>query len=278
MKRWIGREVKRFLDEAHIHLPVLLRAAAAPADLVGGLADLMNDDGEMVLDAEPDDSPQALTPDEVEAEQREQPHMYKNAERWDRFLAYTRISSEKWPDDSDATRRSKAVEYFNAGAAVARDLYELNPTLASWVPHIMVFIVPRQVVALGNPAKRSCDACESIGSTIKHIIKDLTCRRRHGNTVNHTRGENLWRQSFNKGYIQQAFERVSVRHRLLRGEENQPFLQRQDARLLGQGRTSTAPKTMSRVAPYTAVEPLEKPPPVMSDAQLTTLLQDLYEM
>ena len=35
---------------------------------------------------------------------------------------------------------------------------------------------------------------------------------------------------------------------------------------------------MSRVAPYTAVEALEKPPPVMSDAQLTTLLQDLYDM
>ena len=30
VKRWIGREVKRFLSEAHIHLPFLLQLAAAP--------------------------------------------------------------------------------------------------------------------------------------------------------------------------------------------------------------------------------------------------------
>ena len=56
VKRWIGREVKRFIEEADIHLPVLLRVASAPADVVEGLADLMNDEGEMVLDAEDDDS------------------------------------------------------------------------------------------------------------------------------------------------------------------------------------------------------------------------------
>lgn len=32
--RWIGREVKRFLKEAHIHLPFLLCVASAPADMV----------------------------------------------------------------------------------------------------------------------------------------------------------------------------------------------------------------------------------------------------
>ena len=34
VSRWIGREVKKFLAEAHIHLPVLLRAANAPPDLL----------------------------------------------------------------------------------------------------------------------------------------------------------------------------------------------------------------------------------------------------
>ena len=34
VKRWIGREVKRFLTQAHLHLPFLLQVAAAPADLV----------------------------------------------------------------------------------------------------------------------------------------------------------------------------------------------------------------------------------------------------
>ena len=30
--RWIGREAKRFLSEAHIHLPYLLQLAAAPPE------------------------------------------------------------------------------------------------------------------------------------------------------------------------------------------------------------------------------------------------------
>ena len=33
VSRWIGREVKRFLSEAHIHLPVLLQMAAAPPEV-----------------------------------------------------------------------------------------------------------------------------------------------------------------------------------------------------------------------------------------------------
>ena len=33
MKRWIGREVKRFLSEAELHLPFLLQIAAAPPEV-----------------------------------------------------------------------------------------------------------------------------------------------------------------------------------------------------------------------------------------------------
>ena len=36
--RWIGREVKRFLAEADIHLPFLLRVAAAPAEMDAEMA------------------------------------------------------------------------------------------------------------------------------------------------------------------------------------------------------------------------------------------------
>ena len=32
--RWIGREAKRFLAEAHIHLPFLLQLAAAPPKVI----------------------------------------------------------------------------------------------------------------------------------------------------------------------------------------------------------------------------------------------------
>ena len=33
VSRWIGREVKRFLAEAHIHLPFLLQLCAAPPEM-----------------------------------------------------------------------------------------------------------------------------------------------------------------------------------------------------------------------------------------------------
>ena len=42
VKRWIGREViKRFLSEAHVHLPFLLRVAAAPPEVCEAVADAM---------------------------------------------------------------------------------------------------------------------------------------------------------------------------------------------------------------------------------------------
>ena len=39
MKRWIGREVKRFLEEAHVHLPFLLQLAAAPPEVCEAAAE-----------------------------------------------------------------------------------------------------------------------------------------------------------------------------------------------------------------------------------------------
>lgn len=52
VKQWIGREVKRFLAEAHVHLPFLLRVASAPVDVVHAAASA-EDDG--VYDPESDD-------------------------------------------------------------------------------------------------------------------------------------------------------------------------------------------------------------------------------
>ena len=53
----------------------------------------------------------------------------------------------------------------------SRDLKRLSPTMKTWVPHILLFIVPRQMVLLGDPAKRACDATESFGALVKKVIK-----------------------------------------------------------------------------------------------------------
>ena len=75
---------------------------------------------------------------------------------------------------------NRALETFNLALPVCHDLKELKPTGITWVPHILLFIVPRQMVSLGDPSRRSCDACESFGAMVKKIIKHATCRRRIG--------------------------------------------------------------------------------------------------
>ena len=109
--------------------------------------------------------------------------MMANAARWDRFLALVAAAQAPWPQgeaDTDEYRKSRALEFFNLAATVFIDLKELKPTGITWVPHIMLFVVPRQMVSLGDPTRRSCDACESFGAMVKKLIKFSTCRRRIG--------------------------------------------------------------------------------------------------
>ena len=101
----------------------------------------------------------------------------------------------------------------------------------------------RQILWLGEPAKRACDACESFGAMVKKIIRHLTCRRNIASGSNHTgkKKKMAWKQTFQKSYIQQAFERVAVRETLIHGEENAPYLQREDAALLARGTVNEKP-------------------------------------
>ena len=152
--------------------------------------------------------------------------------------------------DTDAYREMRAVETFDLAIPVVNDLLHLSPTMKTWVPHILLFIVPRQMITLGDPSRRSCDACESFGAMIKKIIKHLTCRRSvkvdsttgdASTTPHHVCGEERWHQTFTREFIQQAFERVCVRAELRLGPENAPYAQRTDVKgLQTTGRASAA--------------------------------------
>ena len=246
---WIGREVKRFLEEADKHVPFLLQVASAPADVSMEMNDCTNAEGEQEMEYDDEYAP---TEEDLEQEEREEPLMMRNAARWDNFLAVVRSIAVPWPQgeqDSREYREGRAVEAFNLMAKVANDLVELKPTLQSWVPHIAVFIVPRQMVELGDPSRRSCDACESFGAMFKKLIKHSTCRRRikggekttHKPKATAQASRARWQQTFKRGYIQQAFTRACVRESLQHGAENAPYRQRVDVR-----RTSTGKATFSR--------------------------------
>ena len=246
---WIGREVKRFLFEADKHVPFLLQLASAPADVCEDMALNENDKGEQEMEYDDEYAP---TEEELEQEEKEEPIMMQNAARWDNFLALVRSIHVPWPQgeaDTTAYREGRAVEAFNLAAKVAHDLMELKPTLLSWVPHVAVFIVPRQMVSLGDPARRACDACESFGAMFKKLIKHSTCRRRvmgdkvttHNPKATAQASARRWKQTFNRGYIEQAFTRACVRESLQHGAENAPYRQRVDVR-----RTTTGKATVSR--------------------------------
>ena len=246
VKHWIGREVKRFLSEAHVHVPFLLQLAAAPIELIpDSVQQFMNDANEEEMDL--DDDAFAPTDAEIEREQNEEPTMMQHADMRDNYIAWVRAVQEPWdPDDTDEYRDKRALEYFNHSMQCSRDLLKLKKTLMSWVPHISCFVVPRQIRWLGDPASRAADACESFGALVKRTIKHRTCRRRvkggkAGSSEGpvfgheHTRGIKKWRQTFGRGYIEQAFRRVCVSESLLHGEADQPFLQRADWKLKDKG-------------------------------------------
>jgi hypothetical protein len=254
---WIGREVKRFLAEADKHLPFLLRIAAAPVDCIPETVSWRNAAGQQTLDDDSDDDEYAVTEEEIAAEQKEETLMMLNADRWDNFLAFIRLDQQPWPQgepDTDEYRKGRAVEAFNSFMYVSNDLLELNPELATWVPHIGQYIYPRQLVELGDAARRSADSCESFGAKLKKTIKHLTCRRNISRTAtDHTSkaSKNKWKQIFAKGYIEQAFGRACVSESLKHGEDNRPYLQAKDARMKSSGKANVYKKYSEETAPAT---------------------------
>ena len=139
--------------------------------------------------------------------------------------------------------------------------------MKSWVPHILLNIVPRQMVLLGDPARRSCDACESFGAMFKKLIKHSTCRRRivtekidHQSRRPGTAATRKWKQSFSVGYITQAFTRATVREALRHGKENEPYLLRVDAVRANTGLAGVQKKfhTDSPVVPMRSIADLAK--------------------
>ena len=215
-----------------------------------------------------EDDEYAPSPEEIAAEEEEEPLMMQNAEAWDDFLDYVNLLQMDWAapeEDTDLYRKRRAVEFFNAGEPacarrlqiwsdcvcacagnkVANHLIRMKPTLESWVPHVMCFIVPRQVLTLGDPSRRSCDACEAFGAWLKRTIKEKTCRRRlKAGPTEHVKKDPAtketlarWKQHFRRGYIEQAFTRGCVKERLGHGEENLPYLQREDWKRIVSGKT-----------------------------------------
>jgi hypothetical protein len=171
--------------------------------------------------------------------------MMEHARYWDNFLEWNRDIQRPWdPQDTDSYRQKRAVSWFLHARQCSRDLYALKPTMKSWVPHIACNVVTRQIPLLGDPTRRSADACESFGAMVKKVIKHLTCRRQIGKVADHSKKSgNRWSQTFRRGYVEQCFRRTCVRSRLLHGKANLSFRQREDWRLVRNGKAISVAAT-----------------------------------
>eukprot|EP00965_Chrysotila_dentata_P190212 6173739-Pleurochrysis_carterae.AAC.3 len=200
--RWIGRDIKRLINAASKHLPLILCVAAAPPDLFGAwqfkrylnmhcvaarpnssCGDALRVAATAELELEKDEELQVGN-DEAAAKGYGQsaPDMMWHARHGDNSLALVEQSQKAWAepdDDTDEYRKESAVRLFNADISplsplsvvsqVAHDLLVLNTEMNVWVLHVMCFVVLVQTLELGDPLRRSCDACESLGSIITKL-------------------------------------------------------------------------------------------------------------
>ena len=169
---WIGRDCNKFVKEAHLHLGYLLHLAYLPEEAgpkARAVLDAAAEEVQQAPDAdagadddddddEYDDEP---TDAEVAAEEARHPKMMTAAGGWDAFLALD-YEMRPFSDDSDAYRESRAVDYFNAEVRVKREaLNEYAVGERSWLSHAGMCVMPRQMVANGDPFAKGCDAAEA---------------------------------------------------------------------------------------------------------------------
>jgi len=95
----------------------------------------------------------------------------RDARFWDHFYASQR-SFRVFESDEQPYRELRAVEVFNTGSQVGRDMKVLKPSMQSACPHVLTNVATRQIVEMGDPLRRGCDQSESIGANMKSTKHD----------------------------------------------------------------------------------------------------------
>ena len=78
--------------------------------------------------------------------------------------------------DDAQYREERATELFNAGAKCDNNMKTVRTNFDSAVPHVMTHIITRQMVADGDPNRRSCEQSEAIGVDIKFDLHNRWAR------------------------------------------------------------------------------------------------------
>ena len=110
--------MKRFLHEADLHLPFLLRLATGAIDVCAETAEATNAAGEEEMDVSDDEF--EPTDAEVAAEASHVPLLSSNSSVWDSFLGWCCSIENPWLEDTLDYRKLRALEYCNGAREVSR--------------------------------------------------------------------------------------------------------------------------------------------------------------
>ena len=158
-------------------------------------------------------------------------------------------ATRQFERDDDEYRKTRGVEAFNAAGDVMQEYKRLDPDAQTAVPHVGLCVVPRQMVALGDPGRRGTDHSEAYGAYIKDDLHRRCLRRKkalakgsgplapqfHERRTGANKGRKWIQRPLAVSRIMQVFRCAAVREKLLRDEESAPYLQRQHYRTASTG-------------------------------------------
>lgn len=249
-----GRDAKVIMSQAFEHIPILLEYAhASKSDLEeqvndgqrqerppphAGVPLHRNEDDDFTWEGDDED----FAPEEDTDDDDVVPRMLRDARSWDKFRTLCYAMRPFEADDSEY-RKVRAVEAFNAAADVMEEYKRLNPQAVSACPHVALCVVPRQMVAHGDPGRRGTDQSESYGASIKDSLHRRCLRRKKSAQAElHRRRDKdgnvtkTWLQrALSVSRVMQTFRDQSVRERLLRDDESVPYLLRKHNNLAKTG-------------------------------------------
>lgn len=172
-----GRDAKTLLSNAGEHIPALLQFAhTSPEEIEEAVNEAhqeqadasntrracANDDEDYDWESEGDD--EEMHESEEQAEHEDQlTRMQRDAHSWDALLTLVYAMRAFERDDNEYCE-ARAVETFNAAAAVMREYKRLHPNAISACPHVALCVLPRQQVS-ATPKELTCAHCSHTCTT-----------------------------------------------------------------------------------------------------------------
>ena len=259
-----GRDAKAIISKAVKHISAMLEFAhAKPADARAAVdappPPARRGGADEDVDLSEEEGEEEAEEDDEDAEDR----MLRYARHFDKFT-YAGHTLRAWEQaDTSEYRETRAVDTFNAAGELMEAYKDIDEDSTSAVPHVLLVIVPRQMVRHGDPTSRGADHSEAYGASLKDSIHNRLLRRKKAKagakvTHNHRDGTSHKQNALQYSRVMQAFRNEGVRERLLRDEASIPFLQRRHYAVASTGHAGNIDEALARERQESIYEKLKE--------------------